>query len=618
MKKNIQKFTRSLILLAVVGFCVCFAPVNEVIGQETAIPKVKLLGELGTFKSRIESREIERGIVDFNLTLTSARMDTLPAGLTLAFKFPIVDIQSNWHPSMLFTRHLRITWQEGFFSNVTHNAPLMIALNAEGKSRVAFACSDAETPITVRMGVDEETSSLECKAELFWLKTEPCSTYSVTLRVDTRILPYSQVLTDFSLWYSTMYKPLPTPDVGRQPMYSSWYSFHKALNEDTLLVQCKIAKSFGCDAVIIDDGWQTDDPKSIYEDCGDWEVNPKIFPNFKKTVDSIHTLGLKALLWYAVPFAGVRSKAAKTFKDKMLYTDWGLRTHVLDVRYPEVRNHIASRIEAGVRDFGLDGVKLDFIDMLRSPSATQNETMNGRDVISVEVATAKLMADIIARLKAINPEILIEFRQSYISPPMRQYGNLFRAGDCANDALENRLRTLDIRLLSGSTTVHSDMITWNTNEPVEIAAQQILAVLFSVPQLSNRFEKIPQNHLKMIQHWMTFWKENRALLLDGKLTPLHPELNYPVVSSEKGGEILTAVYAPLILKAPFEQKEIKRWKVINATHQTKLTVQCQKNCGNRSIEIRDCFGAVVAKRKINFKVGVHEIEIPRSGYVTFY
>ena len=53
---------------------------------------------------------------------------------------------------------------------------------------------------------------------------------------------------------------------------------------------------------------------------------------------------------------------------------------------------------------------------------------------------------------------MIEFRQSYIGPAIRKYGNIFRAGDCPADILSNRIHTIDLRLTSGSTAVHSDML----------------------------------------------------------------------------------------------------------------------------------------------------------------
>ncbi len=597
--------------LSLISFpCVLCAQVTSV---RTSSHTVYLYGNLRSFKPALNTRTVEQGLDLVTLTLESNTRDTLPAGLTLAFSHPIIDVQSNWHPSMLFSRHLRITWQEGFFSNSTHNAPLMIAHNANGENKLTFACSDAVSPITVRMGVNEETSSLDCKAELFGLHGAIAKTYSLELRIDIRPKPLYETLDDCRKWYEQFYPPMPVPNVGRLPFYSSWYSFHKALNADTLLLQCRVAKSFGCDAVIIDDGWQTTDARSIYEDCGDWEVQPEIFPDLKKTVEQIHALGMKVLLWYAVPFAGVRSKAAQTFKDKMLYTDWGLRTHVFDVRFPDVREHIISRLEEGVKRYDLDGLKLDFIDMLRSPSLNTTQTGGGRDYESVEEATVKLMSDIRTRLETIKPDLMIEFRQSYISPVMRRYGNLFRAGDCANDAIENRVRTIDIRLLSGATAVHSDMLTWNVNEPVELAADQITNVLFSVPQLSNRFEKLPTDHSEMIRYWLRFWREHRDVLLDGDFRPKHPELNYPLVMATTKAKRIIALYADMVITPDADVPN--ELYLINGSHKPSMVLKLESALGTRTIEVRDCKGNLVRTERKLLSKGVYQLAVPLSGVV---
>ncbi len=602
-----------IILILAFGWQSAFAQVASV---KTSSHTVFLYGNLREFKATLSSQSIEKGLDVVSLKLESNTRDTLPAGVTLAFSHPIIDVQSNWHPSMVFSRHLRITWQEGFFSNATHDAPLMVAHNANGENKLTFACSDAVTPITVRMGVNEETSSLECKAELFGLHGALAKTYTLELRIDTRPKPLYETLDECRKWYESFYPPMPVPNVGRLPFYSSWYSFHKALNADTLLLQCRIAQSFGCDAVIIDDGWQTTDARSIYEDCGDWEVQPEVFPDLKKTVDEIHAIGMKALLWYAVPFAGVRSKAAQTFKEKMLYTDWGLRTHVFDVRFPDVREHIISRLEDGVRRYNLDGLKLDFVDMLRSPNRETKQVGGGRDYESVEEAVVKLMSDIRSRLEAIKPDVMIEFRQSYISPAMRTYGNLFRAGDCANDAIENRVRTIDIRLLSGATAVHSDMLTWNVNEPVEIAADQITHVLFSVPQLSNRFEKLPPEHSEMIRYWIRFWREHRDVLLDGDFRPKHPELNYPLVVATTKEKRLIALYADMTIDP--EPNVPNELYIVNASHKSSIVLKLDAPLGVRKVEVRDCKGNTVKTERKNFSKGVHQIDVPLSGVVKIF
>lgn len=38
---------------------------------------------------------------------------------------------------------------------------------------------------------------------------------------------------------------------------------------------------------------------------------------------------------------------------------------------------------------------------------------------------------------------------------------MFRAADCTADAVANRVRTIDLRLTSGTTAVHSDMLEYN-------------------------------------------------------------------------------------------------------------------------------------------------------------
>ena len=170
------------------------------------------------------------------------------------------------------------------------------------------------------------------------------------------------------------------------------------------------------------------------------------------------------------------------------------------------------------------------------------ENYAGRDILSLPLAVDTLLSDVMARLRKLKPEILIEFRQSYIGPAIRKYGNMFRAADCPADVLSNRVRTLDLRLLSGNTAVHSDMLEWNMSTPVESAALQILNILFSVPQISIRFADLPEDHRKMVRFWLDFARDNKDVLLKGELFPYHPELNYPLVIAKNDAKQVAAVY----------------------------------------------------------------------------
>ena len=54
-----------------------------------------------------------------------------------------------------------------------------------------------------------------------------------------------------------------------EPVYSTWYAYHQNLDSKTLLKELAAAKEFGMTAVIIDDGWQTEDSERGYAQCGD-------------------------------------------------------------------------------------------------------------------------------------------------------------------------------------------------------------------------------------------------------------------------------------------------------------------------------------------------------------
>ena len=200
--------------------------------------------------------------------------------------------------------------------------------------------------------------------------------------------------------------------------------------------------------------------------------------------------------------------------------------------YPGIRQHLIGTLERQTRDWGLDGLKLDFVDLWVPPAMEYpGVSPAGRDMADVPEAADHLLTQIMQRLRTIRPEVMIEFRQWYIGPLMRKYGNMLRAADCPDCAASNRMRTIDIRLLSGNTPAHSDMLEWHAGNRVEVATMQLLHAMFSVPQISVLLDAIPQEHVEMLRFWLGFWRENRDVLLDGRLEPLMPQWLYPVIRS---------------------------------------------------------------------------------------
>ncbi|MDD9269474.1 glycoside hydrolase family 36 protein [Paenibacillus sp. GCM10023248] len=543
-----------------------------------------------------------------------------PSSLTLRWSHPACDIQGSWHPAHDRNKSFKADWMRGFRSNAAASAPVHALFNSQGSNRLTFAYSDALNTVHYAGAISEETAEFHCKVQLFVEETAPFQTYEAKLLVDTRDVPYYESLRGVGEWWSRMpeYTPAFVPHSAKEPMYSTWYSMHQRVTDEHIEQQCLLAKKLGMEAVIVDDGWQTEDHRRGYAYCGDWEAYDGKFPDMKRHVDAVHTLGMKFILWYSVPFIGKYSKAWDRFKDKILRYNDNHGAAVLDPRFPDVREYIIQKYEEAVTAWGLDGFKLDFIDTFYSPEQQLPSQAEGKDYESIPAAVDRLLTDSIGRLRELNPDIMIEFRQMYVGPAMRKYGNMFRASDCPNDSTQNRVRTIDIRLICGDTAAHADMIMWHPEEPVESAALQLINCLFSVPQVSVLLDKLPDDHLAMLAHYLVFWKEHRALLLDGSMEPMNPELLYPLVRSVKGDQGIVVTYYDSVVPLP-TTGSVRKWIVVNGRRQNGMILDVSgKPTAACRVIVQTCTGDIVEDSSVQLAAGLHKLDVPASGMATLY
>ena len=106
----------------------------------------------------------------------------------------------------------------------------------------------------------------------------------------------------------------------------------------------------------------------------------------------------------------------------------------------------------------------------------------------------------------------------------------------------NRTRIADLRLTSGGAAVHSDMLEWNFADSPEHAALYVINSMFGVVQYSVMLRNAPKEHLAMVEKWIKFSQDHRDTLLNGKFTPRHPELQYPVIEAESDKEVVIGLY----------------------------------------------------------------------------
>ena len=216
------------------------------------------------------------------------------------------------------------------------------------------------------------------------------------------------------------------------------------------------------------------------------------------------------------------------------------------------------------------------------------------------------MTGVKERLSKINPDIMIEFRQNYVGPAIRKYGNMFRVADCPNDAIVNRTEIVNLRYTSGKAAVHSDMLMWHPDDPVESAALELANTIYAVPQISVKLDKLPEDHKKMLAFYLSFWREHRDVLLDGKLTARNPESDYSIVCSEMDKKAVISCYTNNLCDLALFDSAV----IVNASAQCEIII---KNAVGASYKVVNCMGEKIACGTI--KGNLDEIKVPCAGMI---
>ena len=534
----------------------------------------------------VETKTPEKGVELWEFAMVADK-PSVPGKWAVSCNFPLKDVVGRW--ATAGSKKIPPDWGGWFDSSLYSQAPVLAYFSDSNENRGVIACSEALRRVNFRMGVHEPSATSCYWAELFSEPEAPLGSYKVSFRLDFRPIFYADAIRGAFAWFGTMpaYRSAAVPAAAFDPLYSFWYSYHQGVNTANVEKECAAAVPYGMKTAIIDDGWQTDDNSGRYAYCGDWEVSTNRFADFPGHIKKVQEMGMKYMIWYSVPYVGFKSKNFAKFKGKYLYEDHGMLAAVLDPRFPEVREFLIGKYEQAVRDWGVDGLKLDFIDSFgfRGADPAVKEDYAGRDIKSLPEAIDRLMTDVNKRLAAIKPGVLIEFRQSYIGPAILKYGNMLRAADCPMDVLSNRIRTLDLRLSCGPAAVHSDMLMWNMDESPEAASKQFWNILFSVPQISVRLEEISAAHRAKLREMLDFWLAHRETIMKGELRPMRPDLNYPIVYAYGKDEQVVAVYDPAMVV------EVDRSRgpivyIVNATDAKTLVVREGKNV--REVKVAPC------------------------------
>ena len=526
--------------------------------------------------------------------------------IDVRFFFPIIDIYSVYFPGEMYALHLRSNWcAKQCASSLNGGAPVLAFISSTGRNRLTVSHDDPVNPMIIAEGVNEFDKSVQIDLKIFAFDPALVKDYHITLRLDYSDIRYDEAITDVvKFWEDCGYKPDYIPDLARRPLYSCWYTFHQDVDPDRIVRECELAKSYGMDVMIVDDGWQCDDSNGGYRYCGDWEVAESKVPDMADFGRRVHGTGMKFMLWYNFAGVGVCSKAHERFKD-MLLNPFDKDCAELDPRFPEVRKYLVDTYRKAIVEWDVDGFKLDFVDAVYHRQGTKDPN-DDMDYASIEEALYALLGEISDMARSYKPDFMIEFRQMFFGPAMRKVATMFRVGDCANDPLPNRVNGIGMRRILASSPVHSDMLMWNRDDTAEGVMGQLLSCMFVVPQISVSLADISKEHSKLLRNYLSFWNAHRETILDGKLEADNPEAANSLVRAIKDGETVAVAYTKPVI-------EIKTEKafVFNMTDSDTLYI---KTDGKKfTYTVRDCFGEYVTDGMSDCTLT--DIAVPHCGMV---
>lgn len=529
-----------------------------------------------------------------------------PQKVSLNFSQIAINADGVWSACVGLNRVLTPDWNP-FTVNVrsVSEYPVLSVVSFDDTNVCTLSLSDAEKPCALKVGYREERSYLVYTVEWFTDVVEEMESYETDLTIDYRNIHFSKIVKYASNLLCKKYELIAAPSSAFQPAFSTWYCFHQEVYREKLLTECREAKKLGLDVVIIDDGWQTEDNSRGYGYSGDYRAAKAKVGDISSLTREIKTLGMKSMLWFSVAFYGNFAKDAEKYENMSLYHSNDLKAYIVDPRFKEVRNHIVSYCVEAVRDWGFDGLKLDFID---SFYLTKDSIVReGTDCLSIEDGIKRLFAELKDSLQKVKNDVLIEFRQRYVGPVMQQLCNMLRVGDCPGSLVQNRVSLIDLRLIAGECAVHCDPVEWNVHESAESVARYLANCVFSTLQYSVYPTELNEQQRCVSKKYISFMKEYKDVLQHGEITPHGVLNNYVACTSKKKDVSVTVIYADVVVK-------VNNKNVIALNGGTEKRMVVDPKGKKYMYRVENCIGQKIENGEIN---AIGSIDVPIGGFVYF-
>ena len=192
------------------------------------------------------------------------------------------------------------------------------------------------------------------------------------------------------------------------PIWCAW-GYERNFNVNEITGTLPKVKELGIKWAVLDDGFQQAE--------GDWHTNKRAFPKgdpqIKELVNTIHSYGLKAKLWWAPLAADPGSQLLAENPDMRLYTeDWSPQyitwwdSYYLSPSHPKTIEHTQEIVDLFLNEWDFDGLKMDGQHMNAiSPDYNPESQYEGEESVAAFPEFYKLIYD---QALAIKPHAVVE------------------------------------------------------------------------------------------------------------------------------------------------------------------------------------------------------------------
>ena len=450
--------------------------------------------------------------------------------LTIKLDIPIIDINGYWHPDCRWPS-AKLNFNIHFTSAFNRFWPLISFFSQSGNNRCTVGITDMIDDCDINASLDQSACAYHL---VFTVVVPENEDIHFDLSIDTTDGLWTDAVKRQVTRIAKVYPAPQIPEAAWEPVYCTWYAAHAAVTQQWVDEIAPITADIGFKTLILDDGWCFPEmrraviengEKNWYKDIGDWELCKEKFPDFPAHLARIHKLGMKYMFWTTPILIGINSKIAAKY-DKNGIDD----TCIAGFRLPNFTNDALSeemieKIIRVLKDNNLDGLKIDFIDKVR-PSLTEP---CGRKMYN-------FIKNLISKLKAVKPDMLIEFRESYCHRGIAFLCTQYRAADVPLDWMDNLRRLAKIHMeLGQGFPVHSDPACWHKDELPENVSRHMIAAIAGVPMLSVDLKQQSAENLAIIRHWLIFYKQHIDTFKKGQWQSRYfgENLCYLKVASEK-------------------------------------------------------------------------------------